>query len=122
MAQAALQSDVWVCRCAHRRAVTAAAARTVVGSLAVRQWPGGGSVGAVSTSGAETGPTWKQHGVGVVMAVGVLMGLGIGKGKKAVALGGSLPEKLLVARVHGCGGRPWLPTDGKLGRRSWAVA
>jgi hypothetical protein len=48
------------------------------------------------------------------MAVGVLMGLDSGKGKKAVALDGSLPEKLLVAQARGCGGRPWLPTNGKL--------
>jgi hypothetical protein len=32
------------------------------------------------------------------------------KGKKAVALGGSLPEKLQMARACGCSGRPWLPT------------
>jgi hypothetical protein len=32
------------------------------------------------------------------------------KGKKAVALGGSLLEKLRMARARGCGGRPWLPT------------
>jgi hypothetical protein len=114
MAQAARQSDAWMCRCAHRHAVTAAAARMVAGSSAVCEWPRGGSVGAVSTSGAETGPTWKQSGAGVVMAVGVLMGLDSGKGKKAVALDGSLPEKLLVAQARGCGGRSWLPTNGKL--------
>jgi hypothetical protein len=37
-----------------------------------------------------------------------------GKGKKAVVLGGSLPEKLRVARVHGCGEWLGLPIDGEL--------
>jgi hypothetical protein len=32
------------------------------------------------------------------------------KGRKAVVLGGFLPEKLQMARARGCGGRPWLPT------------
>jgi hypothetical protein len=45
-----------------------------------------------------------------------------GKGKKAVVLGDSLPENLWVAQACGCGGWPWLPTDGELRRRSLAVA
>jgi hypothetical protein len=47
--------DSWACQRGHRRAVTAAVARTVASSPAVRRWPGGGSVGAMSTSGAESG-------------------------------------------------------------------
>jgi hypothetical protein len=43
--------DSWECQ----RAVTAAVARTVASSPAIRWWSGGGSVGAVSTSGAESG-------------------------------------------------------------------
>jgi hypothetical protein len=42
------------------------------------------------------------------------------KGKKAVALIGSLLEKLQMAGAHGCGGWPWLPTavssDARVGR------
>jgi hypothetical protein len=42
------------------------------------------------------------------------------KGKKVVALGGSLPEKLWMARARGCGGWSWLPTavssDAEAGR------
>jgi hypothetical protein len=32
------------------------------------------------------------------------------KGKKAVVLSGSLPEKLWMARARGCGRWSWLPT------------
>jgi hypothetical protein len=43
------------------------------------------------------------------------------KGKKAVALGSSLSEKLQMAWARGCSGRPWLPTvaSSNTGARRW---
>jgi hypothetical protein len=43
------------------------------------------------------------------------------KGKKAVALGSSLSEKLQMAWARGCSGRPWLPTvaSSDAGARRW---
>jgi hypothetical protein len=96
----ARQSDSRACR----RAVTATAARTVASSSAIRWWPCGSSVDAVSTSrqnlavgreGDSGDPQWKQRDAGTVMAayrdgvqrrrrrrwmVGVSMGLGTCKG------------------------------------------